>query len=157
MSVASNNSRQTSYVKEDSAGGTDASGNAFANDRGRRNVSLVTTDNTADQVAWSETLPIVNGAYVVAADIVGNRTDTPGDAAYFSLRVGVLRTSEALTEFSAAEVLAGEPADADHQLNASAWRARLDVSSGTSVRLLVTGDTGKTIHWSGTVRYLECV
>lgn len=85
----------------------------------------------------------------VYAEVIGNRTDVDGDAAWFARKLVVKRNANGFSVLKT-------DADADGPFSvgtATSWVATLNGVTGATgaaptVELRVTGETGKTIHWS---------
>jgi hypothetical protein len=85
----------------------------------------------------------------VYAEVIGNRTDVDGDAAWFARKMVVKRNANGFAVLKT-------DADADGPFSvgtATSWLATLNGVTGATgaaptVELRVTGETGKTIHWS---------
>jgi hypothetical protein len=130
-----------------SAGGVDANSLALPKTDTLR-TGFRTTDGTANQVATS-TIPPDGYMIRVLSEVHAVRTDVAGDAAWFLLKAVFLRTGGTLNVVFAPTIIStGSTA------GASTWTAAL-AASGTAVQTQVTGQTGKTIHWTIVREYVE--
>jgi hypothetical protein len=159
MSQPSTRRKVTDVVFDEFEGGigSDAA-TLLPSDRARRFAFTSTGGDGSTDTVWSETMPLDRTVYILVADVVGQRDDVDGWAAYFSLRICVKRlpADAGLQIFGAAEVLAGEPTDAAHKVDIDV-DAVFD-TSGNLVRIRATNNgTAHTIRWAGVVRFLECL
>lgn len=101
-----------------------------------------TTNNTETTLGTPYTVPA--GKIVrITSEVLADRTDVDGDAAWFVVRAVYKEVASALVEVSAPEVLSG-PGDI---AGAAAWTCVID-DSGVTARTRVKGENGKTIKWS---------
>jgi len=109
-----------------------------------------TTDGTANQIMNTVTPP--DGYMIrVVSEISAIRTDVAGDAAWFLVKGVWLRSGGSLIAIKAPEVI-----DTGATAGASTWAATL-AAVGSAVQTQVTGQAGKTIHWSTVREWVEAI
>jgi hypothetical protein len=106
-----------------------------------KNQTTTTNNTTTTLQSFTLTDLRTSTFYVVVEAYQTAGTNNP-DAAEFQLKGVWRRAGGSLVVVKAPVVV-----DSNPNANGTAWTAVLDVSS-TSVRVRVTGDTGKTIRWS---------
>jgi len=127
--------------------GLDGSGGALPNVDTLR-TGIQTTDATANQVLNS--VSTSSGQMIrVLSEIHAVRTDTPGDAAWFLIK-GVWYNNGGVLSV----VRTPATQDSGSTSGAGTWTAQLAVS-GTSIETQVTGQAGKTIHWTVVREWIE--
>ena len=132
----------------DWAGNLPGGSGTIADGHSTRDGEVVTNDATVT-TAKTFSLATASRRYQVACEVVGVRTDAFGDTASFLVKGNYINTAGVVTaDGGTPYILEGEPTDATHTTGtATAWRATLDIN-GTNVRVRVTGEAGKVIHWS---------
>lgn len=123
------------------AGGLESDGYALPFTHQVRDGYVTTNATTTTATTYSV---LVDGDLVeFETKVVAKRLDVIGDAAIFILRGAWLRQGSSLTVVDDFEIVKRSSTP-----GAGAWTAALDITSGTSIRVQVTGESGKVIHWS---------
>jgi hypothetical protein len=108
------------------------------------------TNNATTTTIHTYSVPTDGDLVEFEVKIIAKRLDVIGDAAIFVLRGAWLRIGNALTIVDDFEIVKRSSTP-----GAGAWTAAIDVTSTTNIRVQVTGEANKVIHWSLVREILE--
>jgi len=110
--------------------------------------TATTTDAAFTNIVWSNTLaPANNSSWFFEATFIGRRTGGVVERNAFKLE-GVLDNTSGVIS------LVGPAAKTTYQNNATQWDVDVSITSN-QVRFRVKGEVGKTLKWTGWLRYQQ--